>query len=116
MTMHIGMPEENILQFTRGERSFTREVTSIFAQIFGPIVHHLVTLQNFYDLEMYAWQVEVQFAKLEILRRISGDDRWVVLKEEAAALADFKNIIRTIVRKERARIMRRIGAKRRLRR
>src|SRR5262249_30942033 len=105
MTMDIGMPAENITQLTRGELSFTREMASIFERRFGPIVHHLVTLQNFYDLEMYAWQVEVLFAKRKIFRRISRENRWAVSKEEEAALADIRDIIRTIVRKKRVMIM-----------
>ena len=114
MTMQTGMPAEIITQLTRGERAITQEVASIFECVFGPIVHRLVTLQNFYDLEMYVWQIELDFVKGKSLQR-SGEERWAVSNDEAAALADLKDIIRTTVREKRARIMREIRAKRRLR-
>ena len=113
--MQIGMPAENIIEFARGERPITERMASILEFVFGPITYGLLSLQSFYDLEMWVWEIEMLFNTRKKLHRFSGQDSWAVSNDEAAALADVKDIIRTTVSEKRARIMRQIRTRRRLR-
>ena len=106
---------KNIIEFARGERPITERMASILEFVFGPITYGLLSLQSFYDLEMWVWEIELLFNTRKKLHRFSGQDSWAVSNDEAAALADVKDIIRTTVSEKRARIMRQIRTRRRLR-
>src|SRR5260370_37324610 len=68
LTMQIGMPPENIIEFMKGERSFTPEIVLVLEQCFGPPVRRLVDLQIIYDLEEQVFFLKVVLATLSVLK------------------------------------------------